>query len=136
MIKLSDIKDALYNVNMETSCYFNTKTNEILWYFDYNEECSTYNEDDQYNDDIISMFDFYEKKDYDIMQDFISSISNALLRNELYNATRGKGGFRRFKKIIDYNNITDYWYKFRDNEYKKLAEDWCLDNKIKYKKDC
>ena len=136
MIKLSDIKDALYNVNMETSCYFNTKTNEILWYFDYNEECSTYNEDDQYNDDIISMFDFYEKKDYDIMQDFISSISSDSLKNELYNATRGKGVFCRFKKIIDYNNITDCWYKFRDNEYKKIAEDWCLDNKIKYEKDC
>ncbi len=136
MIKLSKVRDALYDVSMETSCYFNTKTNEILWHFDFNEEYSTYTEDDEFNDNIISMFDFYTKNDYDIMQDFISSISNDLLRNELYNKTRGKGAFNRFREITDFNNITDDWYEFQDNEYKKIAENWCLDNKIKYEKDC
>ena len=38
MIKLSQVRDALYDVSMETSCYFNIKTNEILWHFDFNEE--------------------------------------------------------------------------------------------------
>lgn len=136
MIKLSKVRDALYDVSMETRCYFNTKTNEILWHFGFNEENSTYTEDDEFNDDIINMFDFSTKNDYDIMQDFISSIGNDLLRNELYNKTRGKGAFHRFREITDYNNITDDWYKFQDNEYKKIAENWCLDNKIKYEKDC
>ena len=136
MIKLSQVRDALYDVSMETSCYFNIKTNEILWYFDFNEEGSTYTEEDEFNDDIISMFNFYTKNDYDIMQDFISNISNDSLRNELFNATRGKGAFYRFREITDYNNITDDWYKFQDNEYKKIAEEWCNDNKIEYEKDC
>lgn len=136
MIKLSQIRDALFDVDMESSCYFNTKTDEILWHWDYNEEYSTYTEDDEFNDDIISMFNYFTKNDYNIMQDFISNISNDSLRNELYNATRGKGVFRRFREITDYNNITDDWYKFRDNEYKKIAEEWCIENKIKYEKDC
>lgn len=136
MIKLSQVRDALYDVSMETSCYFNIKTNEILWHFDFNEEGSTYTEEDEFNDDIISMFNFYTKNDYDIMQDFISNISNDSLRNELFNATRGKGAFHRFREITDYNNITDDWYKFQDNEYKKIAEEWCNDNKIEYEKDC
>ena len=99
MIKLSQVRDALYDVSMETSCYFNVKTNEILWHFDFNEEGSTYTEEDEFNDDIISMFNFYTKNDYDIMQDFISNISNDSLRNELFNATRGKGAFHRFREI-------------------------------------
>lgn len=136
MIKLSEIRDALYDVSMGTSCYFNTKTNEILWYWDFNKEESTYTEEDEFNDDIISMFNFYSKNDYDIMQDFIYHISNDSLRNELFNATRGKGAFYRFREIIDYRNITNDWYKFQDDEYKKIAEEWCTDNKIEYEKDC
>lgn len=136
MIKLSEIRDALYDVSMETSCYFNTNTNEILWQWDFNKEESTYTEDDEFNEDIISMFNFYTKNDYDIMQDFISNISNDSLRNELFNATRGKGAFHRFREITDYHNITNDWYKFQDDAYKKIAEEWCIDNKIEYEKDC
>ena len=136
MIKLSETRDALYDVSMGTSCYFNTKTNEILWYWDFNKEESTYTEEDEFNDDIISMFNFYSKNDYDIMQNFIYHISNDSLRNELFNATKGKGAFYRFREIIDYRNITNDWYKFQDDEYKKIAEEWCTDNKIEYEKDC
>lgn len=136
MIKLSEIRDALYDVSMGTSCYFNTKTKEILWYWDFNKEESTYTEEDEFNDDIISMFNFYSKNDYDIMQDFIYHISNDSLRNELFNATRCKGAFYRFREITDHRNITNDWYKFQDDEYKKIAEEWCTDNKIEYEKDC
>lgn len=130
MIKLSQVKDALYDVSIETSCYYDTKTNDILWYWDFNKEGSTYTEGYEFNDDIISMVNFYTKNDYDIMQNFISNISNDSFRNELFNATRGKVTFHRFREI------TDDWYKFRDNEYKKIAKDWCIDNKIEYEKYC
>lgn len=136
MIKLSQVRDALYDISMETSCYYNTNTNEILWQWDFNREESTYTEEDEFNDVIISMFNFYTKNDYDIMQNFISNISSDSLRNELFIATRGKGAFHRFREIIDYNNITGDWYKFQDNEYKKIAEEWCTNNQIEFEKDC
>lgn len=136
MIKLSKMKDALEDVNIESSCYFNKKTNEILWKWEYNKEYSTYKEDDEYNADIICMFDFYMKNDYNIMQDFIDTVNNVSIKNELYNATRGKDAFSRFRSIIDSNGITEDWYKHRDKEYKKIAKDWCLDNNIEYEKDC
>lgn len=61
---------------METSCYFNTKTSEILWYFDFNKENSTYIDLDEFNEDIIGVFSFYTKNDYNIMQEFIYTINN------------------------------------------------------------
>ena len=136
MIKLSQIIDSLYDVNIESSCYYDKKNNKILWHLGDNEEYSTYQEDDEFNEDIIFMFNFYTKNDYDIMQDFIKTIDNDGLRNELLNETRGKNAFQRFRKVIDYNNITNDWYVFRDNEYKKIAEEWCKEHKIDYENDC
>lgn len=110
-IKLLQIRDALEDVNMNSSCYFNKKTNEILWLCDDNCEYSTYSEDDEYNDNIITMFHFFIKNDYDIMQNFVDVIDNIPLKNKLYNATSGKGAFGRFRNIVDENNLTNEWYK-------------------------
>ena len=136
MIKLSIIKDALEDVDMNSRCYFNKKTNEILWSWDDNQEYSTYYEEDEYNDDVIVMFDMFYKNDYDIMQDFISTIVDDNLRNELYKETRGKGSFNRYRNIIDSRGITNDWYMFRDSVYKQIAKEWCLDNKIEFEEDC
>ena len=78
------------------------------------------------------MFDFYSKNDYDIMLDFIETIDNESLGNELYNNIRGKGAFKRFRYIIDSNNMENDWYSFLDNKYKEIAKEWCLENNIKY----
>ena len=47
MVKLSVIKDALEDVDMDSTCYFNKETNEILWQWGFNEEYSTYKEEDE-----------------------------------------------------------------------------------------
>jgi hypothetical protein len=135
MIKLSQIVDALEDVDMSSSCYFNKKTNEILWSWDFNKENSSYNEEDKFNDDIISMFDYFSKNDYDIMQDFIDNVSNNELRFKLQNATSGRGAFSRFRCITDSNNITNDWYLFRDNKYKEIAKTWCTENNIEFLDD-
>ena len=36
MVKLSVIKDALEDVDMNSTCYFNKETNEVLWSWSYN----------------------------------------------------------------------------------------------------
>ncbi len=76
MLKLSKVKEALESVNLESTAYFNKTSNEILWKWDFNSEYSTYKEEDEWNDDIICMFDFTDKNDYDMMQEFISTIEN------------------------------------------------------------
>lgn len=136
MIKLSIVKDALEDVNMERSCYFSKKTNEILWYWSYNEENSTYKEEDEKNENIIMMFNFFTKNDYDIMQDFIDEVKETKVKEELYRVTIGKGAFSRFRYVLEKNNIIDDWYKYRDNKYKEIAKEWCIDNNIEFEEDC
>ena len=136
MIKLSEIKDALDNVDISSTCYFNKETNDILWQWDYNKEYSTYKEEDEANDNIINMFDYFYKNDYDIMQDFIDTIEDINLREKLYYATRGRGAFSRFRYIIESNDLLDDWYKYKDEKYKAIAKNWCIDNNIEFEEDC
>ena len=30
-------------------------------------------------------------------------------------------------------NIIQEWYKYRDEQYKEIAIDWCIQNKLEYK---
>ncbi len=136
MIKLSEIKDALDSVDISSTCYFNKETNEILWQWDYNKEYSTYKEEDEANDNIINMFDYFYKNDYYIMQDFIDTIEDVNLREKLYEATRGRGAFSRFRYIIESNDLLDDWYKYKDEKYKAIAKEWCIDNNIEFEEDC
>lgn len=136
MVKLSEIKDALDSVDISSTCYFNKETNEILWQWDYNKEYSTYKEEDEANDNIINMFDYFYKNDYDIMQDFIDTIEDINLREKLYYATRGRGAFSRFRYIIESNDLLDTWYKYKDEKYKTIAKEWCVDNNIEFEEDC
>ena len=136
MVKLSEIKDALDSVDISSTCYFNKETNEILWQWDYNKEYSTYKEEDEANDNIINMFDYFYKNDYYIMQDFIDTIEDVNLREKLYEATRGRGAFSRFRYIIESNDLLDDWYKYKDEKYKAIAKEWCIDNNIEFEEDC
>ena len=136
MVKLSEIKDALDSVDISSTCYFNKETNEILWQWDYNKEYSTYKEEDEANDNIINMFDYFYKNDYDIMQDFIDTIEDINLREKLYYATRGRGAFSRFRYIIESNDLLDDWYKYKDEKYKTIAKEWCVDNNTEFEEDC
>ena len=123
MLKLSDVFNTFQDVNNDSTAFFNKK-NEILWKWDYNSEYSTYKEDAKFDDDIICMFDFiYTTDDED-------------LKETLLYETRGKNVFKKFRNIIDYNNLTSKWYEYRDNRYKEIAREWCVDNNIEFEEDC
>ena len=86
MIKLSEIIEALEDVDINMSAYYNTKTNEILWQNGSEPEYSTYKKEDEFNDEVIFMFDFTSKNDYDIMLQFIYTIDNSIYSLWICNA--------------------------------------------------
>ncbi len=136
MLKLSEVKEALESVNLESTAYFNKTSNEILWKWDFNPEYSTYKEEDEWNDDIICMFDFTDKNDYDMMQEFIGTIENQDIQEQLYAKTKGNGAFRRFRFILENYDLIDRWYQYRDTKYKEIAKEWCVEHSVKFEEDC
>ncbi|KAB2331590.1 hypothetical protein F7731_18635 [Cytobacillus depressus] len=74
----------------------------------------------------------YELNEYEMLEDFCLTVSDQRKQDILLNVIKGKGAFRRFKdKIIDFE-IEDKWYSYRDERFKQIAIEWCLDNNINF----
>ena len=67
------------------------------------------------------------------MVDFIETIDNLEIKNNLQRLIYGKGALRRFKDYCVEMNIIQEWYKYRDEQYKEIAIEWCKQNELEYK---
>lgn len=74
-----------------------------------------------------------EINEYQIMVDFIETIDNLEIKNNLQRLIHGKGAFRRFKDYCIEMGIIQDWYDFRDKKYKEIAIAWCKQNELEYR---
>ena len=132
-VKLDTIIEALEFVNfgMDTSAYLNPKTYEIVYIDEFTEELSE-EEKEKIYDEYLELPTKYDIDEYNMMEDFIETIDDDRLYNQLYIAINGSGAFRRFKDTCINFDVIDDWYKYRDEKYKELAIEWCNDNNIEY----
>jgi hypothetical protein len=77
-----------------------------------------------------SRFDIHE---YSVMERFCHTVSNPKVVNDLFRSIAGRGAFRRFKDAIRRHGVEDGWYRFRDEEYKEIAREWCKENGITWR---
>lgn len=73
--------------------------------------------------------------EYSLMEEFIFSLEDEKKINQLSLAIKGRGAFRRFKDVASEIGVINEWYVFRDKHFKKIAIDWCNDNKLQYVDD-
>ena len=63
--------------------------------------------------------------------DFIAEVSPALL-DDVHNAFDGRGGFRRFKDLLDRHDLLEAWYSYEAQCERSAILKWCDDNDIRY----
>ena len=119
MVTLSKIIDGLEMVDDTIDCYYNPEKDEIF--------LSNIGEDGDLTEDE------YEINEYQMMEDFIETIENMDIKNNLQRLIQGKGAFRRFKDYCAEMDIIQDWYDFRDKKYKEIAIGWCKQNELEYK---
>lgn len=71
-----------------------------------------------------------DSNEYSMMEKFCYSIDDKKHSETLLRAIQGSGAFRRFKDEVSYLGISEKWYLFRDECYKKKAIEWC--NNLEY----
>lgn len=133
MVNLSKIIEGLEMVNDGIDCYYNPKKDEIFLsnigeYEDLSED-----ELDELFEKSIILPTQYEINEYQIMVDFIDTICNIDIKNNLHRLIQGKGAFRRFKDYCIEANIIQDWYNYREEKYKEIAINWCKENDLEYK---
>lgn len=137
--KLSLIMEGMDRTNVNETYYLN-ESNGRVWgftdigsfYIDNNERLD---DENLYDNNSISLPGQYEINEYKIIKDYIETIKDNQIKNQLLIVIQGSGAFRRFKdSCINYGIIND-WYKFKYNTYYELAKEWCLWNNIDYEDD-
>lgn len=133
MVTLSKIIDGLEMVDDIVDCYYNPEKDEVFLsnigeYGDLTED-----EIDELFEESIILPTQYEINEYQMMVDFIDTIENLEIKNNLQKLIQGKGAFRRFKDYCFEMDIIQDWYKFRDERYKEIAIDCCKQNELEYK---
>ncbi|WP_051353292.1 UPF0158 family protein [Thalassobacillus devorans] len=87
----------------------------------------------EYPKRFVSLPDKFVIDEYGMMKEFIFHLKDDKQKNQLLRAIQGRGVFRRFKDLINRWNIDREWYQFREEEYEKIAQEWCEENDIEYK---
>jgi plasmid maintenance system antidote protein VapI len=78
----------------------------------------------------LDLPDRFEIDEYQMMVEFAANQSNANHQEQLQAAIHGRSVFQRFRRTTNQLNLTQDWYKFRDQCYLDFAKQWCRDNEL------
>jgi Uncharacterised protein family (UPF0158) len=76
--------------------------------------------------------DRFEINEYRMMERFCLSVDDEDMRDDLCDAIRGRGAFRRFKDRMQLYGLADDWYRYRDEALREIAVAWCEAHDIPY----
>lgn len=118
------IAETLDMVNDDISFVYDTENGRIIFLNSFvdNEEIE---EDDKRYLYLPTQYDINE---YSIMSDFAYSYPNENISDALKLSLHGKGAFRKFKDTVIRLGVREKWFAYRDEQFRKIAEEWCIKN--------
>jgi hypothetical protein len=143
-VKLNDLIGEIEIQIDETFTYINTQTGEIItlsreeiraaedeepiekypdWQRENIEKAIKIIEDE--NEAYLDFTLRNEFHEYEIIEEFIGTLSDDEVREELFGAIQGRGAFRRFKDGVREHDVEKQWYEFKENTLKELVIEWC-----------
>jgi Uncharacterised protein family (UPF0158) len=148
-VKLKDIIEGMDFLSDEGSSFLNLTTGEVVaitdeelraaendapledfpeWQHDAIRMAKDIVETDRY----LPLPDRFEIHEYSIMERFCLSVDDDDIRDDLCDAIRGRGAFRRFKDRVQAYGIAEAWYRYRDAALREIAMAWCEEHGIPY----
>ena len=148
-VKLSDLIEGMDFQSDECFSYLNTATGEVVsvtteelraveedapledfpaWQHEAIRIAGEILETDHY----LLLPDRFEINEYRMMERFCLSVDDEDIRDDLCNATRGRGAFRYFKDRMHAYSIAEEWYQYRDAALREIAIAWCEEHGIPY----
>jgi hypothetical protein len=148
-VKLSDIVEGLDFQSEESFSYLNTTTGEVVSvtteelraaeedaplddFPDWQHEAIRMAKDIGETDHYLPLPDHFAINEYQIMERFCLSVDDDDLRDDLCDAIRGRGAFRRFKDRMQLYGMAEEWYRYRDAALREIAVAWCEAHDIPY----
>jgi GNAT superfamily N-acetyltransferase len=104
--------------NQTDHILFDTETNELVSANDVS--------DDDDTERYVELPEWNSLKGYQLMERFVKSLRNPIVRESLREAlSRGKGVFRNFKNVLrERKDIERLWFSFKEKEMKTIVLEW------------
>jgi len=67
----------------------------------------------------------FDIDEWDLMRRFAQREAGPDAGAALLEAIQGRGAFRRFRDRLHSLGLTDQWYAYRGEQYRRIAIDWC-----------
>ncbi len=127
------IKDVGEELSMSAKCFYHFPTGEIKVFYpnDAGNFGDSYGEDDESDseyEDIFANDDYFEfesmesRESFQMMEDFIETVSDARLVNQLVRALNQRKPFRHFRDTVDNSTYRQKWFDFRDQSLTAWVE--------------
>lgn len=117
------VQECFESADGEMTFYYNKQLNRIVLDSPYSDVRTV----DDCDDNFLRLPDKRDVDEYGIMQEFaLKQTEN--IRCELMATLSGKGVYRRFKDAVLKLHIEKFWYAYRDENFRLIAEDWCRKN--------
>ena len=81
---------------------------------------------------LIALPTKWDLDEYEIMREFCESLPEGMVQDAMCIAIRGQGAFRRFKDAIHTFDVAEDWYKYRAEQFKTIAINWCHDHDLEF----
>ncbi|MFI3326982.1 MAG: UPF0158 family protein [Clostridia bacterium] len=131
VVKLETIANAFEEITEIWQQYLNKETGEIV---SLCEDASIYQdleleEEIEFSDKYVRLPSQYDIHEYSIMRKF-AEMQSPIIKGKLLEVLSNKKPYRNFKDKINYLGISQNYYSFRTETFRKLAEEWCIENQI------
>lgn len=148
--KLESIVEGIEFQSLESHSYLDLRNGEVIFIGDEELHAAECDDDisehaEWFQEAIARAREFLEKQDqylelptkydlneYRIVENFVYLIPIEEQREEMLNKIQGRGAFSRFKRGLERFLLEEEWYKYRDAEITKFAQEWCQENNIQY----
>ena len=148
-VKLSDLIEGMDFQSDEQSSFLNLTTGEVVSitdeelraaeedapledFPDWQHDAIRFARDIVETDHYLPLPDRFEIHEYSIMERFCLSVDDEDMRDDLCDAIRGRGAFRRFKDRMQLYGMAEEWYRYRDEALREIAVAWCEEHGIPY----
>ena len=119
------ILEALRSIDQYTEGYYNLKTGEIVFQNDFYPKKIEESAEDAF----LRLPTQWEINEYSMMKQFALQQENKA-KIFLTECLEKKGASRRFKDMVIRFGLQQTWYKYRDEQYLKIAQEWCENHNI------
>ncbi|MBB1516524.1 hypothetical protein H5398_11170 [Tessaracoccus sp. MC1679] len=154
-VRLADVADAL-TMGDDCRIYYDRQDDELVWVLgdelstaeDLPEaadlaEAATYTNSgdvdslklallilEDATDRFVPLPTKFDVDEHSIMVDFTATLPESELRRRLWDGLHRAGAFRRFKDLVHRHDLADAWYRYRDEQFTRIARKWADANNI------